>query len=67
MSFKKTIKNIIRKSDVFGFPATFCYNEEPVYQSIAGGVMSICLIAFFVGIFASTLIKTFGKEYIDFK
>ena len=66
MTFKKSAKAFIKKFDLFCQQVTFRYNEEPAYESLTGGCMSIILIIAFLGIFATTLLRTFNKEYIDY-
>lgn len=66
MSIKKFIKSTIRKCDLFSQQVTFRYNDEPAYETVTGGCVSIIMIIAFVGIFATTLLRTVEKQYINF-
>lgn len=66
MHIKKTLIGVIKKFDLFSQQITFRYNEEPAYESVTGGCISIILIIFFLGIFSTTLLRTIDKEYINF-
>jgi len=66
MSIKKFIKSSIKKCDLFSQQVTFRYNDEPAYETVTGGCVSIILIIAFIGIFATTLLRTVEKEYINF-
>lgn len=61
MSIKKSIKTIIKKCDLFSQQVTFRYNDEPAYETMTGGCISIILIITFIGIFSTTLFKTVNK------
>ena len=66
MSCKNTLKSLLKRFDMFSQQVTFRYNDEPAYESLTGGCISLLLIIAFVGIFATTLFRTVEKEYINF-
>jgi len=52
---------------LFSRPVTPNYQGEPDYETLTGGICSILLIITFIVVFATTLLGTFGKEFIDFR
>ncbi len=66
MRIKKLLKSTIRKCDLFSQQVTFRYNDEPTYETVTGGCISIIMIIAFIGIFATSLLRTVRKEYIVF-
>ena len=66
MSFKRRIKQMIRTADMFSHNVSFRYNDEPAYESLTGGCISILMMFAFIGIFTTTLSRTINKDFIEF-
>ncbi len=64
---RKTLKEGIKAFDFFRHPATFRYGEEPEYESLTGGIVSIIMIIIFAIIFFNTVMETIKKVSIDHK
>ncbi len=61
MTFKKSFKQLVKACDLFAKPVTFRYGDEPEYESVTGGTVSIALIIVFAVIFTNTVLNTFNR------
>ena len=61
----KGLFELIREMDVFAHNQFLRYRREDNYRTLTGGLASIFIIAFFIGIFMSLLISTFNHSVIN--
>lgn len=64
MGFISNLKMLLRKCDSFKTNALLRYREEPEFQSVTGGLVSVMVVIAFTGIFTQTILNTIAKDYI---
>lgn len=65
MGLKEFFKSFILRADLFAAPATLRYGNEPVYETICGGILSTLLMIFFVAVFATSFLNVLSKVEIQ--
>ena len=63
----KLVKGVIRNCDLFAHKVGLRFGDEPDYESLTGGLLSIIMMVVFVVIFANATLSTINKVYIDSK
>jgi hypothetical protein len=64
MGFFKNASEFVKEMDFFSHAQFLRYRSEDNYRSLTGGIVSILLIAIFIGIFSNLAIDTFSKNII---
>ena len=67
MGVLKKVQGGIKSLDLFAHPVGLRMNEEPEYESLTGGLLSMVMVVVFVVIFASATLNTINKVYIESK